>query len=159
VGLENKRKKIIKILLYCFLAFIVFGIIAVILLVTQPWEPEVLVLSAKVPETTLTAELWKRDDWLNNGCPYVWLTIRDEKNKNETYYFSGDTYFSFKNTVFLLSADGRYLRIEEGPAGRLETEVIAEYDFKTKTLNQGNNESISKREGCKVIAERKKKSD
>ncbi|MFB3895261.1 MAG: hypothetical protein ACE14V_03055 [bacterium] len=156
---EIKRsKKIIKILLYCFLAIIVLGFIGIILLVTQPWEKEELVLSAKIPETTLTAELWIKDDWLDYGYHYVWLIIRDEKDNRQTYHFHGDTYFSFEHTVFLLSPDGRYLRIEEGIA-RGETEVIGEFDIKTKTLKQGNNESISKREGCKVIAEVRRKAE
>lgn len=150
---NQKLPKWIPILFFSILAFIIFGSVAFILMMTQPWQPKVLVLSTKIPSTTLTVELWERLEQSFPEDHWTALAILSEKGKRE-WHIIDEQYTTFQYVVLLLSDDGRYLRIEDGPSRNAETSIIAEYDFKTKTLRAGNADYLSKKEDCKVIAEK-----
>lgn len=151
-GPQNVSRRVFasRLLVISILALLV--VVALVVLVRQPWQQPRQVLSVEVPASGYVVELWEKPDRFSFGYEFeTWLVARPPGG-GERWHVIDAQYITFRHVVLLLSPDRCKVRVET--SGRTDaTHMIAEYDLCTEDFRAASEPTVRDAEGWTVLAD------
>lgn len=124
------------------------------LVIRQPWQHRTKVLSARIPQSPYTIELWEKPYWV---FPFIyeyetWLVVRSSGGAAR-WYVIDTQYITFRDVALLLSSDKTRVRVETD--GRTtDWHMIADYDSRRQEFRAASERTVRGTTGWTVLSTR-----
>ncbi|MBI5806319.1 hypothetical protein HZA73_09760 [candidate division TA06 bacterium] len=136
-----------KILKITFLTVVLT--ITAFIIIRQPWQKNVMVLSQPLLQNNQTIELWEKPYHNIFSMEYTtWFVFNN--NGNRTWHLIDDKYISFGTVSLFVSNNNDTIRVETtGAATPLH--LIAQYSLSDKNFVARSEETVSNKAGWKLL--------
>jgi hypothetical protein len=122
-----------------------------VLVIRQPWQHRTKVLSARIPQSGYTIELWEQPLRVS---PFAyeyetWFVVRPP-GEGARWYLIDSQYITFRDVALLLSPDKTRVRLEtDGRA--TDWHMIAEFDLRRGKFRAASEQTVQGTKGWTVL--------